>query len=118
MSGVLEKVDQRTRLVGENRLELLMFKLRGRQTYAINVFKVQEVLKLPNLTLVPHRHAVVCGVTHLRGVTVPVINLSMAINMPPMEVEKNSTIIVTEYNRSVQAFLVSGVDRIVNMNWD
>lgn len=118
MSGVLDKVDQRTKLVGENRLELLMFKLRGRQTYAINVFKVQEVLKLPNLTLVPHRHPVVCGVTHLRGVTVPVINLSMAINLPALEVNKDSTIIVTEYNRSVQAFLVGGVDRIVNMNWD
>jgi len=118
MASVLDKVDQRTKLVGENRLELLMFKLLGRQTYAINVFKVQEVLKLPNLTMVPHSHPAICGVTHLRGVTVPVINLSMAISMPVMNVEKDSTIIVTEYNRTVQAFLIGNVDRIVNMNWD
>ncbi|PIE44327.1 MAG: chemotaxis protein CheW [Gammaproteobacteria bacterium] len=118
MAGVLDSVDQRTQLVGENRLELLMFRLVGQQIFAINVFKVQEVLKLPNLTLMPHRHPIVSGVTHLRGNTVPVINLSMAIKMPPIRADENSTIIVTEYNRSVQAFLVGAVDRIVNLNWE
>ena len=44
MAGILDTVDQRTQLVGENRLEILMFRLAGRQLFAINVFKVQEVL--------------------------------------------------------------------------
>lgn len=118
MAGVLESVDQRTQLVGENRLELLMFTLVGHQTFAINVFKVQEVLKLPSLTMMPHSHPVVCGVTHLRGRTVPIINLSQAIGMKPLQANADSTLIVTEYNRTVQAFLVGGVDRIVNMNWE
>ena len=117
MSGVLDSVDLRTKLVGENRLEILMFKLAGRQTFAINVFKVQEVLNLPNLTQMPHRHPFICGVTHFRGQTVPVINLSQAIGMRPLEVKKDSIIIVTEYNRSVQAFLVACIRQIVNMNW-
>jgi len=118
MSGVLASVDQRTKLVGENRLELLMFKLVGEQTFAINVFKVQEVLNLPNLTEMPQRHSSICGVTHFRGQTVPVINLSQAIGMRPLEVNKESIIIVTEYNRSVQAFLVGGIKQIVNMTWE
>ena len=117
MSGILDSVDQRTKLVGENRLEILMFKLSGRQTFAINVFKVQEVLNLPNLTQMPHRHPFICGVTHFRKQTVPVINLSQAIGMRALEVNKNSIIIVTEYNRSVQAFLVGGIEQIVNLNW-
>lgn len=117
MTGVLASVDQRTNLVGENRLELLMFKLIGPQTYAINVFKVQEVLKLPNLTAIPNRHPCICGVTHYRGQTVPVINLSQAIGRIPIEVTKDSIVIVTEYNRSVQAFLVGSIERIANMNW-
>ncbi len=50
MSGVLNSVDQRTKLVGENRLELLLFSLNSRQLFAINVFKVKEVLKVPVLT--------------------------------------------------------------------
>lgn len=118
MSGVLASVDQRTKLVGENRLELLMFKLSGRQTFAINVFKVQEVLNLPNLTEMPNRHPCICGVTHFRGQTLPVINLSQAIGMRPLEVSKESIIVVTEYNRSIQAFLVGGIKQIVNMNWE
>ena len=118
MSGVLASVDQRTKLVGENRLELLMFRLGGKQLFAINVFKVQEVLRLPNLTEMPKRHHCVVGVTSIRGKTVPVINLSQAIGMSPLAVGENATVIVTEYNRSVQAFLVGGVERIVNMNWE
>ena len=118
MAGILDTVDQRTQLVGENRLEILMFRLAGRQLFAINVFKVQEVLQLPKLTLMPQRHSFVCGVVNLRGQTLPVIDLSQAIGMRPLVPGPGSTIIVTEYNRSVQAFLVGGVDRIVNMNWD
>jgi two-component system chemotaxis response regulator CheV len=38
--------------------------------------------------------------------------------MRPLVPDERSTIIVTEYNRSVQAFLVGGVDRILNLNWE
>ena len=118
MAGILDSVDQRTRLVGQNRLEILMFRLSGRQKFAINVFKVQEVVQLPKMTLMPHRHGSVCGVVSLRGQTLPVIDLSRAIGLRPLVPDENSTIIVTEYNRSVQAFLVGGVDRILNLNWE
>ncbi len=40
MSKLLDSIDQRTRLVGENRLELLMFRLSGKQLFARNVFTV------------------------------------------------------------------------------
>lgn len=118
MSKLLDSVDQRTQLVGENRLELLMFKLAGRQMFALNVFKIQEVVQVPNLTALPHSHPVICGVTHLRNQTISVIDLSAAIGGPPLKDRENSNLIVTEYNRSVQAFLVGPVDRIVNLNWD
>ncbi|MBB4862495.1 two-component system chemotaxis response regulator CheV [Pseudomonas nitritireducens] len=118
MAGILDTVDQRTQLVGENRLEILVFRLAGRQQFAINVFKVQEVLQLPRLTLIPQRHPMICGVINLRGQTLPVIDLSRAIGMRALTPDANSTIIVTEYNRSVQAFLVGGVERILNLNWE
>lgn len=118
MSKLLDSIDQRTRLVGENRLELLMFRLRGRQLFAINVFKVQEVVKLPVLRAVPHSHPHVKGVAHLRGQTVPVIDLSAAIGSGALTDTANANLIVAEYNRSVQAFLIGAVDRIINLNWD
>jgi two-component system chemotaxis response regulator CheV len=118
MAGILDSVNQRTQLVGANRLEILMFRLAGRQLFAINVFKVQEVLQMPKLTLMPQRHPYVCGVVSLRGQTLPVIDLSQAIGMRAQVPSETSTIIVTEYNRSVQAFLVGGVERILNLNWE
>ncbi|MBH0056484.1 chemotaxis protein CheV [Pseudoalteromonas sp. SWXJZ94C] len=118
MAGILDSVNQRTQLVGQNRLELLLFKLRGRQRFGINVFKVREVLQCPPLTSMPKSNAYIRGVAHIRGQTISVIDLSMAVGGRPIENIKDSFIIIAEYNRSVQGFLVGGVERIVNMNWE
>lgn len=118
MAGVLDGVNQRTRLAGHNRLELLMFRLGNKQRFGINVFKVQEVIQCPPLTKVPHAHPVVRGVATLRGKTITIIDLAQAIGRPAITDIAQAYIIITEYNRAVQGFLVSGVDRIVNMNWE
>lgn len=118
MVSLIDSVDQRTQLVGENRLEILMFRLHGRQLFAINVFKVQEVVRLPKLTLIPQRHPHMRGVITLRGRTIPVIDLAQAVGMRPLVPDENSTVIVTEYNRSIQAFLIGNVERIVNLTWE
>lgn len=118
MAGVLETVNQRTQLVGQNRLELLMFHLTGGQTFAINVFKVQEVVSVPELNEMPKSHPYIAGVTNIRGQTVPVIDLRHAIGMGPIDRNEAENLIVTEYNKSIQAFLVGGVHRIVNLNWE
>ncbi|AZT83759.1 chemotaxis signal transduction protein CheV [Marinobacter sp. NP-4(2019)] len=120
MAGVLDSVNQRTQLVGQNRLELLLFRLRGRQMYGINVFKVKEVLQCPKLSSIPRSRSVVRGVAHIRGETIPVIDLAMAIGLPgiPKEALASSFVIITEYNRKTQGFMVTGVDQIVNMNWE
>ena len=118
MASLIDSVDQRTQLVGENRLEILMFRLHGRQLFAINVFKVQEVVRLTKLTLIPQRHPHMRGVITLRGRTIPVIDLAQAVGMRPLVPDENSTVIVTEYNRSIQAFLIGNVERIVNLTWE
>jgi two-component system chemotaxis response regulator CheV len=116
MSSILASVDQRTRLAGHNRLELLLFRLHGRQRFGINVFKVREVITRPPLTRIPEAPPVMCGIAHLRGRTLPVLDLALAIGLPPLPAEAGYAII-TEYNRSVQGFLVGQVDRIVNLDW-
>ncbi|MFV2059508.1 MAG: chemotaxis protein [Gammaproteobacteria bacterium] len=116
MAGVLDGVDQRTQLVGANRLELLIFKLGGRQKFGINVFKVQEVIHCPKLTAIPNSSPIVCGIANMRGRTIMVLDLARAIGKKPLSTE-DAFVIIAEYNRSVQGFLVESVDRIVNMNW-
>ena len=118
MSGILDSVNQRTQLVGQNRLELLLFRLNGRQRFGINVFKVREVLQCPALTSMPKLNPLVRGVAHIRGQTISVIDLSMATGGRRIEDLKTAFIVIAEYNRSVQGFLVGAVERIINTNWD
>ncbi len=118
MSKLMAAVNQRTNLVGNNRLELLLFRLRGPQPFGINVFKVREVLQCPELTEMPGSSPHVRGIAHLRGVPVMVIDLSQATGGKPIEDLSTAYVLVTEYNRHTQGFLVSSVDRIVNTNWD
>ena len=118
MAGVLEGVNQRTQLVGKNRLELLLFTLGGRQRFGINVFKVREVIPCPPLTRHPNANRVVRGISNIRGQTVPVLDLGQALRMRPIENPQDHFVILTEFNRTVQGFLVTGVDRIINMNWE
>lgn len=118
MAGILDTVNSRTQLVGQNRLELLLFKLQGSQVYGINVFKVREVLPCPALTIIPKSSSVVRGVAHIRGGTISVMDLGLAIGKPPLPDISNCFVIITEYNTATQGFLVRTVERIVNMNWE
>jgi two-component system chemotaxis response regulator CheV len=118
MAGVLDSVNQRTQLVGQNRLELLLFRLEGNQLYGINVFKVREVLQCPRLTVMPKSSPVVRGVASIRGGTIPILDLAMATGGPGLKELKDSFVIITEYNTKVQGFLVRSVERIVNMHWE
>jgi two-component system chemotaxis response regulator CheV len=118
MAGILDTVNSRTQLVGQNRLELLLFKLEGPQVYGINVFKVREVLPCPALTSIPKSSSVVRGVAHIRGGTISVMDLGLAIRKPALHDIKNCFVIITEYNTATQGFLVRSVERIVNMNWE
>ncbi|MGC4007664.1 MAG: chemotaxis protein CheV [Pseudomonas sp.] len=118
MAGVMDSVNQRTQLVGQNRLELLLFRLNGSQLYGINVFKVKEVLQCPRLTVMPKSSQVVRGVANIRGGTIPILDLALATGRHALRDIANSFVIITEYNTKVQGFLVHSVERIVNMNWE
>jgi len=110
------RIDQRIRLAGHNRLALLLFKLGGHQLFGINVFKVQEVLRRPPLLPVPGLAAPFAGVADVRGRSLPVLELGHTTGQRShWGHEQQGYLIVTEFNGSVQGFLVSEVERIVNI---
>lgn len=111
---LLDRIDQRTRLAGHNRLALLLFRLGPRQLFGVNVFKVQEVIPRPPLFTLPQLPPGFAGAADVRGRTVPVLDLARAIGYPH-EGPEPGYLVVTEFNRSVQGFLVAGVERIVNI---
>lgn len=120
MSSFLKSVDQRTSLAGMNRMELLLFNIKGKQLFGINVFKVREVIRTPDISPVPKSDPRVVGVADIRGQTMPMIDLAQALDLEPIARDKlsDSLTIVTEFNSSVQGFLVEDVDRIIHLRWE
>src|SRR5512142_3065375 len=108
MSDLLKNIDARTKLAGTNKLEILMFTLghekrTGREeTYGINVFKVREVMRIPQITRAPEMPESVEGMVSLRGALVPVIDLAKYAGVDSDD--KPEIMIVTEYNGHTQGF--------------
>lgn len=121
MSELLKRIDDRTKLAGTNRLEILMFSLgvnqrSGREeVFGINVFKVREVMRIPNITRAPEMPASVEGMVSLRGALVPVIDLAKFAGIESTAAAE--VMIVTEYNGQTQGFLVNKVDNILRLDW-
>ena len=111
---LLDSIDQQTRLAGHNRLALLMFRINDDALFGINVFKVLEVMRTPAITWMPGSSATVRGVADVRGKVIPVMDLATVLGTPSQE--SDQYLIVTEYNRSLQGFLVGGIERIVHLD--
>ncbi len=121
MSELLRSIDERTKLAGTNKLEILMFTLGldsrsgRREIFGINVFKVREVMRIPPITRAPEMPDAVEGMVSLRGVLVPIIDLAKYTGVQTDR--KPEIMIVTEYNGHTQGFLVEAVDTILRLDW-
>lgn len=121
MSTVQHEVDERTNLISSNKFELLLFRLgidevnERSELFGINVFKVREIVAMPEITAVagalPHN----LGVVNLRGQIIPVINLCSVVGRKP--VTGLNIMLVTEFARSTQGFAVESVEEIVRLDW-
>jgi two-component system chemotaxis response regulator CheV len=116
--ALLDAVDARTKLAGSNKMEILLFSLGTGEVFGINVFKVREVSQTPPITKTPNTPPGVEGVISLRGNIIPVISLAKFINIAGTPEHTGQTMIVTEFSRHTQGFLVHDVDRIIRVDWD
>ncbi|WP_416885861.1 chemotaxis protein CheV [Marinospirillum sp.] len=117
MSQLLHNVNQRTQMAGENRLELLLFRLQNGQIYGINVFKVKKIIACPPLTQLPYHHPHVVGVANTMDGPLPILDMLSAIQSGKVTEPRKQQVIVCEYNRRMQGFLVQSIDSIINLQW-
>ncbi|MEY8214601.1 MAG: chemotaxis protein [Colwellia sp.] len=98
---------------------LLLFRLNSEQLFALNVLKIKEIITYTSLNQLPDSHAALAGVTELRGVTLPVIDLSLAMGLSVIDTSTDDlpSIVVTECNGKVQGFLVRNVEHIMSIDW-
>jgi len=98
---------------------LLLFKVNERQTFGIGTLKVKEIVPFQPLTVIPQSNPVVLGASHIRGETMPVIDLAAAIGYRPQarDTLPDCFIIVTDCQRQRVGFLVRKIDRIIDYSW-
>ena len=117
----MREIDERTNLTGNSMFELLLFRLgeaagtQKRELFGINVFKVREIMVMPEITAMVNAPASVMGVANIRGQMIPVINLPLITGCNPSK--GLGILLVTEFARTTQAFAVEEVNEIVRLEW-
>ncbi len=81
--------------------------------YAVPIGRVQEIVRVPAITRVPHAAAGVEGVINLRGRVLPVLDLGAALGLGSVERGKAARVVVVEQAASSVGLLVDGVSEVL-----
>jgi two-component system chemotaxis response regulator CheV len=117
----MREIDERTNLASNSMFELLLFRLGEapgtdrRELFGINVFKVREILVMPEITVMVNAPPSVMGVANIRGQMITVVNLPKIVGCNPTK--GLGILLVTEFARTTQAFAVEEVTEIVRLEW-
>ena len=99
--------------------QVLTFVL-GRETYGVDILRVQEIRGWSSVTKIPHSPAHVLGVLNLRGSIVPIVDLRMKFNLAQAEYTSVTVIIVLSVHTRAGArdfgVVVDGVSDVVDVN--
>lgn len=103
-----------------SQMEMLTFYLTDKQLYGINVFKIIEILECPSkITNMPYAHPSVRGTINFRGKSISVIDMSYFLDMEAIDYKnKICYVIVCEYQKVVQGFLVDSPDTLLSRSWE
>ena len=121
MDAFQKEIDERTNLTSSNKFELLLFRLGAdpygdrSELFGINVFKIREIVPMPEITKAAGTHSPMLGMVNIRGQIISVIDLPAVVGCVPKT--GLNILLVTEYARSTQAFAVESVDEIVRLEW-
>ena len=111
---------------GTNELEIIEFQLRKQRPdgtekishYGINVAKVREVIRVPETTDYPNPQPHLVGVFSLRDSLIPLVDLGGWLGVKTPTAFETKNVIVTDFNRMSNGFLVDSVSRIHRISWE
>ena len=104
-----------TKLAGEpSGQEFLVFTL-GDEEYGIDILKVQEIRGYDQVTRIANTPEFIKGVTNLRGVIVPIIDLRVKFSQPDVEYNDNTVVIVLNLEHRVVGIVVDGVSDVLSL---
>lgn len=89
--------------------------LIGRETYGVEVMKVQEIIGMIEITTVPNTQSFLQGVINLRGVVVPVVDMRKKFRMEDRGYDKTTVIIIVEVRGRLIGMIVDSVSDVTNI---
>ncbi len=107
-----------TALTGENEgQEFLIFTL-GDEEYGIDILKVQEIRGYDQVTRIANTPPFIKGVTNLRGVIVPILDLRIKFDQSGVSYDDNTVVIVLNLYQRVVGIVVDGVSDVLSLTAD
>ncbi|MGB3878576.1 chemotaxis protein CheW [Shinella zoogloeoides] len=94
--------------------ELIAFRI-GDQEFCVNIMSVREIRGWTQATPMPHAPSYVLGVINLRGVVLPIVDMSLRLGMKPAEPTVRHVIIVAQVGPKVVGLLVDAVSDILTV---
>lgn len=94
--------------------EFLVFTL-GDEEYGIDILKVQEIRGYDQVTRIANTQAFIKGVTNLRGVIVPIVDLRIKFSQVDVDYNDNTVVIVLNFGQRVVGIVVDGVSDVLSL---
>jgi purine-binding chemotaxis protein CheW len=96
--------------------EYLGFSLAGEE-YAVELERIREIVRVPQITEVPRAPADISGVMSLRGEVMPVFDLRKRLRLPAGEAPstKRARVVVVDVGDGPEGILVDAVDQVVRL---
>lgn len=107
-------ISQFSRGGGEDVLQLVSFNL-GREEFAVDILKIQEINRMVEITGVPSSPDFVEGVINLRGKVIPVIDLRKRFGFAEEKRDKNTRIVVMDIRQMIVGFIVDSVSEVLRL---
>jgi purine-binding chemotaxis protein CheW len=101
----------------EELLQLVGFHVGGEE-FAIDILRVQEIIRAQQLTRVPNSPECMEGVMNLRGKIIPVIALRKRFGLEQVPPDKENRIVVVEIQNTVLGFIVDSVSEVLRISAD
>jgi purine-binding chemotaxis protein CheW len=95
-------------------LQLVSFQVGG-EDFGLDILRVQEIIRIQELTRVPNSPAFVEGVINLRGKVIPVIALRKRLGLDNQAHDKQTRIVVVEAKDTVLGFIVDSVSQVLRI---
>lgn len=108
-------VEELTEIRDEDSVQLVGFKL-GDEEYAIDVLKIQEIIRLIEITAVPRMEQFILGVINLRGKVIPVVDLRVRFELEKSDFDKKTRIIVVKFEKENIGFVVDEVTEVIRID--